>query len=180
MYVQFEPAVQVFLEAEEGEAAEGDVSEFQFQGEREECAVDAGQDAAEATGYLFLLFGGEAGAVLIVEPVTVDNVEPSVFFVLADDGGGAGQVSSFGLGGECAFHAEVGFEAVEAPKGDLPGDGLGVLPIVVDSVGEDDLAGMEVMEVGGVLVAVGGSRVVVGVLLVQAAANEIEPVDLPA
>ena len=103
--------IKFFLQAEEepGEA-EGYVTELQAMGAGELTGVDELPHAFNFRKPVASVLGRELAAVLVIEQIGVDEIEPTHVLVEGEDGGREVQVTQ--LGG----HAVVGFEVVEAAQ----------------------------------------------------------------
>ena len=118
--------------------------------------------------------GGEVLAVAEVEPETVDEHVPALFFVEVDD--------LMGLlpRHQLIVQTFVGQQPVEAPCGGLMGAGIVALYEEILAPAAPHLAGMQIVRHGSVVVAVAVAGVVVGELLIERRACHIPSVHIPS
>ena len=76
-------------------------------------------------------------------------------------------------------HALVGTQIVETAHADLMGHGSGVLTVIVDAAAAPHLTGTEIVDARGVVVAIGTTGLIIGMLLVDGSANAIDAMNLP-
>ena len=89
----------------------------------------------------------------------------------------AAQHSGLALAFKCPFQVEVRIHIVETQYRGLSGGGIFMLEIVILAVAEHHVARVEIMDTGGVVVAVEAAARVVGIISEELRAGEIQPVD---
>lgn len=129
--------------------------------------------ATEIVAYAFSRRRVEAVVMGVVEPKLGEEYVPAIQFVTGKRGGG------YALALQCALHAEVGLHVEEAAFGNGGGCASVVLAVVIDTGTEADFPAVKIVEARGVVVAVEGQRVVVGIAEMEVTPHKVEPVERP-
>ena len=166
---------EVLKGGEQGVVAERVIAGLEFELPGEAVRLDGGEHLSKEVLDLLVLFCRESGEVLTVVAIETEEVEPAVVLVEGE------QFLAVGEGEPCELplHGEVGKQVVETPDGTGVGEGSGVLAIVVSPLAEDDERGMEVVQTGGVVVAVKAAGGIEGETLVDGGFDHIESVERP-